>query len=202
MKQDNRLAKLGDFTLLITLIALILVANTYAKYTTAKDFESSATVAKWSIKLNGKDITQNEEVAFDLFKTIKDTDNSIETDVTSGKIAPGTQGSFDIKVRNDSEVTAEYEISFTTENNNAIPVEFSTDGTNWKNDISEITLSEKLASNTEADQTTTIYWRWAFVRGTETADQLKNNSDDTKLATAATTPKLKVTAHLSAEQAD
>ena len=116
MKKDNRLAKLGVFALLITLIALILVANTYAKYTTAKDFESSATVAKWSIKLNGKDIIQNEEVTFDLFKTIKDTDNSIETDVTSGKIAPGTQGSFDIKVRNDSEVTAEYEISFTGSN--------------------------------------------------------------------------------------
>lgn len=201
MKKDNKLGKFVAFVLLITLIALILVANTYAKYTTAKDFESIATVAKWSIKLNGKDITQNEEVTFDLFKTIKDTDNNEETDVTSGKIAPGTQGSFDIKLRNDSEVTAKYEISFVADNT-SIPVEYSIDGTNWKSDISEITLSETLASNTEAKQVTTIYWRWSFVRGTEATDQLKNNSDDTKLATAPTAPKLKVTAHLSAEQVD
>ena len=110
MKKNNKLGKFVAFVLLITIIAVILVASTYAKYTTSKDLEAVATVAKWSIKLGGKDITQNETVIFDLFTTVKDTDGNDETDVSANRIAPGTQGSFDVELENASEVTAKYNI--------------------------------------------------------------------------------------------
>lgn len=205
MKKDNKLGKFVAFVLLVTLIALILVANTYAKYTTTKDLDAVATVAKWSIKLSDKDITQNETVSFDLFTTVKDTNGSDEEDVVNGKIAPGTQGSFEVKIENASEVTAKYTVTFNSENTSNIPVEFSVDGGNtWNSDISQLKLTGELKSNekTSTDAAPTIAWRWAFERGTEDLEKSTNNTADTALGTASTAPTVKVTAHLVAEQVD
>ncbi len=205
MKKNNKLGKFAVFVLLITIIAVILVANTYAKYITSKDLEAVATVAKWSIKLGGKDITQNEAVTFDLFTTVKDTDGSDETDVSANRIAPGTQGSFDIKLENASEVTAKYTVTFESQNASNIPVEFSVDeGKTWKTDIKELTLTDVLeaGAKTSTTESPKISWRWVFERGTEDPEKTTNNEDDTVLGTAKVAPTVTVTAHLVAEQVD
>lgn len=205
MKKNNKLGKFAVFVLLITIIAVILVANTYAKYITSKDLEAVATVAKWSIKLGGKDITQNEAVTFDLFTTVKDTDGSDETDVSANRIAPGTQGSFDIELENASEVTAKYTVTFESQNASNIPVEFSVDeGKTWKTDIKELTLTDVLeaGAKTSTTESPKISWRWVFERGTEDPEKTTNNEDDTALGTAKVAPTVTVTAHLVAEQVD
>lgn len=205
MKKNNKLGKFVAFVLLITIIAVILVASTYAKYTTSKDLEAVATVAKWSIKLGGKDITtQNEAVTFDLFTT-KDTDGSDETDVSANRIAPGTQGSFDIELENASEVTAKYTVTFESQNASNIPIEFSVDeGKTWKTDIKELTLTDVLeaGAKTSTTESPKISWRWVFERGTEDSEKTTNNEDDTALGTAKVAPTVTVTAHLVAEQVD
>lgn len=205
MKKNNKLGKFVAFVLLITIIAVILVASTYAKYTTSKDLEAVATVAKWSIKLGGKDITQNETVIFDLFTTVKDTDGNDETDVSANRIAPGTQGSFDVELENASEVTAKYTVTFESQNASNIPVEFSVDGgTTWKTDIEELTLTDVLeaGAKTSTTESPKISWRWIFERGTEDSEKTINNENDTALGTAKTAPTVTVTAHLVAEQVD
>lgn len=205
MKKNNKLGKFVAFVLLITIIAVILVASTYAKYTTSKDLEAVATVAKWSIKLGGKDITQNETVTFDLFTTVKDTDGNDETDVSANRIAPGTQGSFDVELENASEVTAKYTVTFESQNASNIPVEFSVDGgTTWKTDIKELTLTDVLeaGAKTSTTESPKISWRWVFERGTEDSEKTTNNENDTALGTAKTAPTVTVTAHLVAEQVD
>ena len=205
MKKNNKLGKFVAFVLLITIIAVILVASTYAKYTTSKDLEAVATVAKWSIKLGGKDITQNETVIFDLFTTVKDTDGNDETDVSANRIAPGTQGSFDVELENASEVTAKYTVTFESQNASNIPVEFSVDGgTTWKTDIEELTLTDVLeaGAKTSTTESPKISWRWIFERGTEDSEKTINNETDTALGTAKTAPTVTVTAHLVAEQVD
>ena len=202
MKKNNKLGKFAVFVLLITIIAVILVANTYAKYITSKDLEAVATVAKWSIKLGGKDITQNEAVTFDLFTT-KDTDGSDETDVSTNRIAPGTQGSFDVELENASEVTAKYTVTFESQNTSNIPVEFSVDGgKTWKTDIKELTLTDVLeaGAKTSTTESPKISWRWVFERGTEDSEKTINNGFDTDLGIVETAPTVTVTAHLVAEQ--
>ncbi len=205
MKKNNKLGKFAVFVLLITIIAVILVANTYAKYITSKDLEAVATVAKWSIKLGGKDITQNEAVTFDLFTTVKDTDGSDETDVSANRIAPGTQGSFDVELENASEVTAKYTVTFESQNTSNIPVEFSVDGgKTWKTDIKELTLTDVLeaGAKTSTTESPKISWRWVFERGTEDSEKTINNGFDTDLGILETAPTVTVTAHLVAEQVD
>ena len=204
MKKDNKLGKFVAFVLLVTLVALILVANTYAKYTTTKDLDAVATVAKWAIKLGDKDITQNETASFDLFTTVKDTNGSTEEDVSNGKIAPGTQGSFEVKIENASEVTAKYTVTFDSENTSSIPVEFSVDGgNNWNSDISQLKLTGELKAGAKTtDAAPTIPWRWVFERGTEDLEKSTNNTADTALGIATAAPTVKVTAHLVAEQLD
>lgn len=203
MKKNNKLGKFAVFVLLITIIAVILVANTYAKYITSKDLEAVATVAKWSIKLGGKDITQNEAVTFDLFTTVKDTDGSDETDVSANRIAPGTQGSFDVELENASEVTAKYTVTFESQNTSNIPVEFSVDGgKTWKTDIKELTLTDVLeaGAKTSTTESPKISWRWVLERGTEDSEKTINNGFDTDLGIVETAPTVTVTAHLVAEQ--
>ena len=122
-REENKVAKFAIIVLALTMIALILVSGTYAKYTSEFEATSNARVAKWSFKVNNKDIATSEaqELTINLFKTIKDTTDaeevgSNETDVKAGTatqaiIAPGTAGEFTISVQNLSEVTAKAEIA-------------------------------------------------------------------------------------------
>lgn len=197
MKNENKLGKFVAFVLLITLIALILVANTYAKYTSKTDLTATATVAKWSIKVNNKDI--NESTTFNLFDTLYDTtnDGGKETDVSTGKIAPGTQGSFSMVISNESEVTAEYTISYKVEGA-SVPLEFSTDnGLTWTKTLN--TTEAKTLAKKSGTDTVTVKWRWAFT-GTESTNFKDTQTDksDTTLGEAAST--VTVTATLTASQ--
>jgi len=196
---DNKYIKFTVFILLITIVAFTLVSGTYAKYTSSVTGSDTATVAKWSIKVGGKDIAQKEAVTFDIFNTITNEDGTAEENVakTDGTlVAPGTMGSFKIALKNESEVTAEYKTTYEVEAN-GIPLEFALDpnGT-WSSDISTIndTAFTKLAMNAETN-TTTVYWRWAFGDGA-------TDTSDTDLGTAATLAQAKVTATIVAQQVD
>lgn len=205
MKKDNKLVKFTMFVLLITIVAIVLVSGTYAKYTSEVSGASTATVAKWSITVNGDELaTENSTVTFDLFETINDTGNTAdETDVADGLIAPGTAGSFNLKVKNESEVTAKYAISFVVSESD-IPLEFSTDnGTTWTDSITA--PAEKTLAVKAAEDTITVQWRWAF-NGSDSTNYKTTQNDvtDTTLGIAAqtTAPTVKVTTTLTATQVD
>ena len=191
--KNNKLAKFMALVLLVTLLAVILVSGTYAKYTTAV----SATVARWNITLNGEDISKGTQktLKLGLFDTINDTDfTSEESDVTAGKIAPGTTGKFEIaKLINNSDVNAQYKITYSIDNNNNIPLEFSKDqnaaDSEWKN-LSEFSMNDFVAL--AKDSTGTIYWRWKFERNDDSADT----------DFGINTPEVVVTATITVEQVD
>lgn len=204
MKKDNKLVKFTVFVLLITIVALVLVAGTYAKYTSEVSGASTATVAKWQITANGTDITvSNPTVTFDLFKTINDTGNTnAETDVINSKIAPGTAGEFKLDIKNLSEVTAKYKITFAVDNTGKIPVEFSTDGTTWKKSLDAITSTSDLTAETGTN-TVTVQWRWAYEGANSTNfTTTQTDATDTTLGTAGTPATIKVTTTLTATQVD
>ena len=208
--KSNKLAKFMALVLLITLLAIILVSGTYAKYTTTATGSDTATVAKWSIMLDTTDITKSSTKTFTLnvFDTILDSDGKTkETNVATGKkIAPGTSGNFTLaSLTNNSEVDAEYKVTYSIKNDGKIPLEFSTDTGDSKTWTSYDKLSELNSDSfTEIKQgasatTTTIYWRWAF---SDNADATTRDTADTALGTATTLPEVTVTATIEVQQVD
>ena len=213
MKND-RITRFAILILALTMITLMIVSGTFAKYTSSATGSDTATVAKWSIKVGSGDGVEiagsSSTVSFDLFSTIKDEDGGSEADVagkasniavgntaaTAKIIAPGTSGSFDIIVKNESEVNATYSIAFES-NNTSIPIEFSTDGTTWKSTLSEANVTNATINMNSAAQTKTVYWRWAY------DVSAARDTADTNLGVAAQTSPASVTlsATITATQA-
>lgn len=202
MKKENSLVKFTTFVLLITIIAVALVSGTYAKYTSTATGSDTATVAKWSIIVGeGEkevDIASNKTVTFNLFNTLTNESNVAKTDGTL--IAPGTTGSFDLKINNASQVTAEYAISFKVEDNNAgIPLEFKVGDGNWTKGSIPAVDTTKLEMN--KDNTVTVSWRWVYEVESDDANVIADaDTADTKLGVS--TPSITVTATITATQVD
>lgn len=201
--KNNKTVKFMALVLFVTILAIILVSGTYAKYTTSATGSDTATVAKWSIKLGDEDIAKSTEKTFaiDLFSTITNTDGSEEKNVkkTDGSlIAPGTMGSFTLlSLKNESEVNAKYSVTYTLLNESGVPLEFTTnkdDESSWKSDITAVNVSNEALAMDATATTATVYWRWAFTKDTA------RDTSDTTLGT--TTPTVTLTAKIDVEQAD
>ncbi len=211
MKKNNKIIRFAIYILMITLLALVLVASTYAKYSSEVAGSDTATVAKWSFKVGGVDIakrTETTDLTFDLFDTITNTDGSTETGVkaTDGSlIAPGTMGSFKISVENASEVLANYSVKYTVTNADSIPLLYSTDKSNWSSSIDSVDQSAtEIAVGGKAD-TVTVYWKWDFEKmKADKTDEVDTDNDakDTALAIKDVLPTVKITAKITAEQKD
>ena len=206
MKKDNRTVKFAIIVLALTMIALILVAGTYAKYTSSGSGTSSVTVAKWSFKVGDADITKTNSFTFNLFDTINEFDTTTaEGNVVAHKIAPGTGGSFDIVLKNESEVDAKYDLAFDLTNSSNIPVEFSTDGSTWVSTITGINVTGKDIAKSNGTETINVKWRWAFEGSSSTNFKTsQTDNTDTALGVAAqTTPgELTVKVDITATQVD
>ena len=191
----------------IIAVGAYFISGTYAKYTSEVTGAGNANVAKWKWTIGTTEIksSADKSFTFDLFKTIKDSDGSEEKDVAKGLIAPGTSGSFDVEITNNSEVNATYEISFVEEQTNLpegvtrIPVEYSTDGgKSWKTTISGADIpATDIAMGASA--TKTVQWRWVYSVNKD-GDTL-----DTEIGFAANNekvPNVKVTAKITLTQVD
>ena len=184
--------------LVMVLITACFVSGTFAKYTSEAAGGDTATVAKWSILVgdeNGSvDIASNDTVEFNLFDTVNDTDGTGETDVASGKIAPGTSGEFNFSIENASDVTAEYIISLEVTNANSIPIEFSLDdGLTWESEITGIDVQTLAIGDTD---NINFQWRWAF----EDSDDAGRDEADTQLGIVEAALSVKAT--ITVDQVD
>ncbi len=203
--KTNTMMRVASVLLVAVLLSTCAIAGTYAKYVSTTTGTDSARVAKWDFKVNGTTANSNT-FTFNLFETILDTDKSGEDDITPADgtiIAPGTQGSFEIVLKNDSEVTAKYAIDYTVTNTNNIPVQFSVDnGASWSSDLADVSATDatELAAST-GTTTIIVQWRWAFERGNDDAEKNTNNAADTTLGLAGSA-ELKVEAKITVEQVD
>ena len=196
-KRSSMMVRLVAVLAVVMMFTMCFVGGTFAKYTSSATGTDSATVAKWDIKVGGTNIATNDTFTFDLFNTIKDSNGTAdETDmspVDGTIIAPGTRGSFDIVIKNDSQVNATYAIDYTVTNTNNIPVKFSVDGTNWFDDINYLDV-RSVAINMGATATVTVQWMWEFER-------TDGDTQDTTLGSAGTAV-LTVAAAVTATQVD
>ena len=196
-RRSSMMVRLVAVLAVTMMFTMCFVGGTFAKYTSSATGTNSTTVAKWDIRVNGANITTSDTFNFDLFNTVNDTkDGNTEWDMIPNNgdiIAPGTRGSFDIVIKNDSEVNATYAIDYTVTNNDHIPVKFSVDGTNWFDDINYLDV-RSVAINMGATATVTVQWMWEFER-------TDGDTQDTTLGSAATAT-LTVAAAVTATQVD
>lgn len=152
--KNRTLTKTTALVLLVTMIALVMISGTFAKYTTEYDGTGTAIVAKWAVTIKDLDGgTLADDATFNLFDKTKvydldevaDVDDLsaevgvVETDVavksdptTDATVAPGTWGKVGFKITVDAtnEVTVKYGIDITALET-TLPLEFSIDGTTW-----------------------------------------------------------------------
>lgn len=203
--KDNKLTKVVLIVLLIAMIGLIVIAGSYARYTTTISGTDTATVAKFKVGSNTTSST------FDLFTTaVKEADGTTaDSDVAEGKIAPGTGGKFKIDLTNDSDVTVDYALTLKeTSNTSNIPVEYSLDGKTYvtASKFADLSTSKGQLAIGSTNQTTasvTVYWRWA-IDGSASTNYTTAQTDatDTALGQATTAPTLTVEVSSTFTQVD
>lgn len=177
--------------MLLSVLSVGSVANTYAKYTSTADLSDTAKVAKWDIEVGGEkiwDASKNISVAL------------FNEDI----IAPGSEGSATIPtITNNSEVDATYSITFSElKNESGIPLEYSTDGTNW-NSIDDVeAITGTIAKGGTVTLTDAIKWRWAYyVSDTQDGTDTQLGKDAALATDEAGMPKIELSLSITATQA-
>lgn len=176
------------------LLALILgitilasaVGGTYAKYTEKIAKSASTSVAKWAFV---DDNTTQGSYKFAVSETYD------ATTLVNGKIAPGTKGTFEIKLVNtNTETAVEFEILFANMANK--PSNFhlyrTTDGSTKGAEVTldgNGKLTGRLAAKDATGLTAKFIWEWAY----ETADTAVNDPLDTADGKAANDLTMDVT---------
>ena len=105
--KKNKILKLL-LLILVLIFAYLTIRNTYSKYITQSDNNSTFNISRWNIKLNNKDIEENAEFSEDLQVTYIKDEN-----IADGVIAPTSKGTFELSIESTgTDVPFEYEISF------------------------------------------------------------------------------------------
>ncbi len=162
-------------TLLLLVTMSFLGGQAYAKYVASVRGQGVAEVATWSFKVND----QKEQV-----ETINLASTCDNETLIDNKIAPGTSGTFNIKVDGTgSDVGIDYNISFTNEQNKPTNLKYIyEDGT--YNSITEI--QDKLSGTINANDSNKvkiipIKWEWKYETG-ERDEVASNDKIDTQNA--------------------
>lgn len=190
--KKNKMMRVASALLVAVLLTTCAISGTFAKYVSQANGFDTARVAKWEITLEGEKLVaagSADTVAFELFDY---TDSNVDVDGAADNaqvIAPGTSGSFQFDLVNNSEVNAQYTISFTEQNDYNIPLQYSVDGTTWKDSIAELAMAEltdqAIAMN-GGTENRTIYWRWVFEGTTSGAHAGQTDANDTALGLGGT----------------
>lgn len=185
MKKTNR-KMLIIVLLLAILLCLYFVANTYSKYTSTSESNSTVTAAKWSISVNDTDVSSGN--TFDENKLLKLTPID-STKVATGTIAPtsSVQGTIELDPTG-TQVALKYKIKFgtITYSGSKTAPEITISGVTVK--VGSSTTSTTLTQNIDGDYEGTI--ALPASNGTTsamTSDQIQNitvtatwkESDDT-----------------------
>ena len=162
--------------ILVAIILSFVGGQTYSKYVTEVRGDGTAQIATWDFKVNG----QKEEV-----QTISLGSTYDSSTLVNGKIAPGTEGNFQIKVdATGSDVGIDYKIKFTDETTKPANLKFYYQEVEY-NSILE--LGEALSGTINADdenksKTFDIKWKWNYETGSNPTEIASNDKIDTQNA--------------------
>ena len=162
--------------ILVAIILSFVGGQTYSKYVTEVRGDGTAQIATWDFKVNG----QKEEV-----QTISLGSTYDSSTLVNGKIAPGTEGNFQIKVdATGSDVGIDYKIKFSDETTKPTNLKFYYQEVEY-NSILE--LGNALSGTINADdenkaKTFDIKWKWNYETGSNPTEVASNDKIDTQNA--------------------
>ena len=162
--------------ILVAIILSFIGGQTYSKYVTEVRGDGTAQIATWDFKVNG----QKEEV-----QTISLGSTYDSSTLVNGKIAPGTEGNFQIKVdATGSDVGIDYKIKFSDETTKPANLKFYYQEVEY-NSILE--LGDALSGTINADdenksKTFDIKWKWNYETGSNPTEVASNDKIDTQNA--------------------
>ncbi len=159
------------------MLVAFIGGQAYAKYISQVRGNGIAEIATWSFKVNG----EKEQV-----QEIRLASTCNNQTLVNNKIAPGTSGSFNIKIdATGSDVGINYNITFAQEENKPQNLKFVYGGIEYSS-IKELEgkLSGMIEAN-ERDKTRTINvrWQWDYETGRDPSQINENDIVDTKDAT-------------------
>ena len=163
--------------ILVVMLVAFIGGQAYAKYISKVRGNGIAEIATWSFKVNG----EKEQV-----QEIRLASTCNNQTLVNNKIAPGTSGSFNIKIdATGSDVGINYNITFAQEENKPQNLKFVYGGIEYSS-IKELEgkLSGMIEAN-ERDKTRTINvrWQWDYETGRDPSQINENDIVDTKDAT-------------------
>lgn len=187
--KKRTLVRIGGLALVLSLISTGLLSTTLAKYTTTVTGSGTAVVAAWSFKANNQSASMAEI-------SLSDTLEGVTDKLAPKRLAPGTNGSFNIVIDGQgSETSIEYTISFNGIDEGEIPtnLKFYSDSTcnneyefegslvgfqngRYIKDTIEIDGSSKTI---DAPITEKIYWKWPYETGTTPEEIVAGDTADT-----------------------
>lgn len=160
--------------LLLLLVVIFVLGSSYSKYMTQVQGKGIIEVARWAFLVNDQTTSITN---LNLVQTYqKDT-------LLANHIAPGTKGSFDIKIdATGSDVGIDYQVMFENETEKPTNMKFYYNG-HMASNIKE--LEELLTGNIPADaedkvKIMTIDWQWDYVTGNTKEEIERQDSIDTK----------------------
>ena len=208
----------GKLLIILTFLfaVIILGSYSYSKYRSDITGEAKTDVAKWNISVNGCYIakpsnnsdstcyleTVNQSTgAVTVVRNFKITEfvinNNGNGNVVDGKIAPGSSGTFNIKIKpNDTEVSFRYTINSHIEDDN-LSLSYSIKGpgdTDYRpmpatGYVGRIDYS---ASNTNYEEVISFKVDWI--------NDENHNKEDTVIGTKSIDPKLEIPVEITFEQ--
>lgn len=166
--------------LLVIAIIAILVSfiggQSYAKYMSKITGQGTADIASWKFKVNEK-----EEQIQTIYLKSKVNNETL----TSNKIAPGTEGDFQIKIdATGSEVGINYSIRFENESQKPTNLKFTYDGKvyNSLSDLQHDLIGVINSNDEEKVKILTITWEWKYETGNTDQEKAVNDIIDTQEA--------------------
>lgn len=168
--------------------AAVVGGAAYSKYISNINGNGRLPVAKWSFLVNGKDAVKGESLG-----TINLGEKTYTAQtIAEGKIAPGTQGSFDVVIdATGTEVGLDYKVVAKNVQNMPANMYFVVDGTEYKSlDEVAAAISGHFDANAASKEVTkTINWKWDY-ETTTSKDGARttladNDTQDTKDGQAA-----------------
>lgn len=177
-------SKTSNFVVLVallTIVTLILVAGTYAKYTAGANTSGTAMVAKWNVAIKNGDAAMTDTVK------VKLTDTSLNGKVKDDHIAPGTDGAFGFSIdATGSEVAVDYVIEIS--NLTGAPDNFfieDPDGNKITKTSGTYTLKGTIDLTAEKLVEPTFKWKWPYETGDVTNGIATGDAVDTTAGKAA-----------------
>lgn len=163
--KKNLVMRIAAVVLMCTLVTACFASSTFARYTSTSTTENTVTVAKWKIttKADGSNDITADDSTFELTaSTLYEEDKYGTAEENADYVAPGTCGSFDVQINNESDVDAEYALVLTPSTSMPANIKFYKEVSNGKvaTEATDMTWTGDIARGESA--TVTVYWQWTL----------------------------------------